>query len=87
VDQVSVCEKVSSSYAERPQNQHTDIDQDGAILLLVHDVVIKDLVIQSLGLPVSARHDEGQYKMGATGNPIKWGWRRRRRASVSGKNE
>jgi hypothetical protein len=39
--------------------QHTDIDQESAIFLLVHDVSVQNLVVQGLGFPVGARH-EGQ---------------------------
>ena len=35
---------------------HTNIYKNCAIILLIHDVVLKDLVVQGLGFSVCTRH-------------------------------
>ena len=37
----------------------TDVEQDGAILLLIDDVVLKDLVVQGARRLHGRRHDDG----------------------------
>lgn len=49
--------RVSTQQTFDPQSQHTDIQQDSSILLLVHNMGIHDLIIQGLGLLISGRHD------------------------------
>jgi hypothetical protein len=38
--------------------RHTNIEEDGTVLLLVDDVVFEDLVIKRLGPGEKARHGE-----------------------------
>lgn len=35
---------------------HTNIDENCAIILLIHDVILKDLVVQGLWFSVCTRH-------------------------------
>jgi hypothetical protein len=39
---------------------HTDIEQDSAILLLINDVGVEDLIIQGLRLCLCGRHGENE---------------------------
>lgn len=40
------------------EHKHTDVEKNCAILLLVDDVVAKDLVVQGLGILVCGGHDD-----------------------------
>lgn len=47
---------------------HTDVQQDCSIVLLAHDMVLKDLVIEGSGLGVGGWHFEGKQN-GSTQRP------------------
>lgn len=68
MDQMSICKKISFEIMwERLTDKDTDIKQDRAILLLIHNMSIQNLVIQGLGFPVSTRHEGRSRTTGSMG--------------------
>lgn len=57
MDQMSVCKEVSLGSAKIQLVVRTNIEQDGAVKSLVHDMILENLIVQSPGTTFSSRHN------------------------------